>query len=118
MLTVETFKKQFLCRCGRCQSLPPSEKLLKALTAFLSALKVRGVEVSKCSSGYRCPFHNDAVGGAKGSMHMKGIACDLHVPVDEVTLQTARCIFRGVVLYDWGLHLDVRDGKPVFEDRR
>ena len=30
-----------------------------------------------CSSGFRCPSHNSAVGGAKGSKHLDKIAADI-----------------------------------------
>jgi len=32
------------------------------------------------TSGYRTPWHNEAVGGAKSSYHMKCMAADLFVP--------------------------------------
>ena len=32
------------------------------------------------SSGYRCPALNSAVGGSPTSQHMRGQACDIHIP--------------------------------------
>ena len=32
------------------------------------------------SSGYRCPKVNSAIGGSRGSFHMKGLAADFRVP--------------------------------------
>lgn len=42
---------------------PARKKLGKAITV---------------NSGFRCPIHNTAVGGATGSQHIKGEAADLH----------------------------------------
>ena len=33
-----------------------------------------------CSCAYRCPVHNERVGGAYNSYHVQGKACDLIVP--------------------------------------
>tara|TARA_R110000868_G_scaffold187432_4_gene429962 strand:+ start:2738 stop:3151 length:414 start_codon:yes stop_codon:yes gene_type:complete len=34
-------------------------------------------------SAYRCPEHNAAVGGAKQSQHMLGLALDLHIEIAQ-----------------------------------
>jgi hypothetical protein len=44
-----------------------------------------GVAVN-VNSGYRCPKHNAAVGGSKGSDHMRGRAMDLSSPAGYVAL--------------------------------
>lgn len=63
-------------------------------------------------SGYRSPQHNAAVGGAVGSLHMKGLAVD----IDTSGLNAARLAklldlarqegFAGVGLYRSFVHLD------------
>ena len=59
------------------------DRLLPNITRLMDYLdKVRedfGAPIS-VSSGYRCPELNKAVGGAKKSQHMEGLAADLSVP--------------------------------------
>jgi uncharacterized protein YcbK (DUF882 family) len=61
-------------------------------------------------SGYRCPEHNHAVGGASDSMHMYGAAADL--PLELVTLaQAVGAGFTGIGTQRGSVrHVDVRDG--------
>jgi zinc D-Ala-D-Ala carboxypeptidase len=61
-------------------------------------------------SGYRCPVHNAAVGGARDSMHMYGAAVD--IPLGLVTpLQATRAGFVGIGTQRGSVrHIDVRDG--------
>ena len=66
-------------------------------------------------SGYRCPKHNKAVGGAKSSQHMLGTAAD--IVVEGVSVGDV-AIAAGAVLGDRGgigrylkhgfVHVDVR----------
>lgn len=61
-------------------------------------------------SGYRCPVHNHAVGGAHNSQHVFGAACDL--PSGYATRDMARRAGAvGVGTQGrWAVHVDVRDG--------
>lgn len=68
-------------------------------------------------SGYRCPKHNAAVGGAKGSMHPKGIAVDIKITamtpeIREKLLDLLRTkykdIFKGRGVGKFNLHVDTR----------
>jgi uncharacterized protein YcbK (DUF882 family) len=61
-------------------------------------------------SGYRCPVHNRAVGGATLSQHQVGAAADIRVP--GLTLAKAYQLGAvGVGTKDGlAVHLDVRDG--------
>ena len=67
-------------------------------------------------SGYRCPEHNKAVGGAKGSMHMLGIASDIIIAgvapsaVQEYLLEKYRGKY-GIGRYSYFTHVDVRAKK-------
>jgi uncharacterized protein YcbK (DUF882 family) len=72
------------------------------------------------TSGYRSPAHNKKVGGAAGSLHMKGRAVDLstvHMSRDEkqLLLKYARaCGFVGIGVARTYIHLDIRENKtPV-----
>ena len=61
-------------------------------------------------SGYRCPVHNAAVGGAKDSQHVYAAAAD--IPPGLTSLSVARAAgFTGVgTKGPWAVHVDVRDG--------
>jgi hypothetical protein len=82
--------------------------------------KLRGISIG---SGYRTPEHNASIGGAKDSMHLYGLAIDLHTP-PRVKLETlieaadkvlytksgdARVKVGGLFIYEWGVHVDRRD---------
>jgi uncharacterized protein YcbK (DUF882 family) len=69
--------REFQCRCCGCVKLSPG--LLERLEALREALG-RPVVVT---SGYRCPAHNRAVGGAARSLHMTGRAADVAAAPDE-----------------------------------
>lgn len=64
---------EFACR--HCRWPRAHRNLLAGLEKYRAAHFTKsGLAVV---SGYRCPAHNKAIGGAKGSMHMQGRACDV-----------------------------------------
>lgn len=87
-------EKEFWCRCSLClkgdaeMGIPPGGMLggvpenVKALVEnVLDPLRKKYGKPIKVNSGYRCPKHNLAVGGATQSQHMKGEAADI-APMD------------------------------------
>lgn len=68
--------KEFACTCkgafSGCLVILVRRELLSSLETY--RLKAGTVRIE---SGYRCPFRNAAVGGAKASQHMYGTAADL-----------------------------------------
>jgi len=101
-----TSEFQCHCGCGRCEVQP---RLLQAL----EAVRVEVGEPLHIVSGYRCPGHNKACGGAKDSQHMLGMAADVQAP-DLWKLYKAAMrvpMVKGVGIYlrpgGW-IHLDVR----------
>jgi uncharacterized protein YcbK (DUF882 family) len=96
---------EFACpHCGVAVVRDPLVNLLERIRAIDNApLHV--------VSGYRCPVHNAAVGGATNSMHMYGAAADL--PGGRVTV--AQALRAGAVGVgskgDYAVHVDVRDGR-------
>lgn len=85
-------EKEFWCRCSQCQKgdaelgIPPGGMMggvpenVKALVEnVLDSLREKYGKPIKVNSGYRCPNHNLAVGGATQSQHMKGEAADIAV---------------------------------------
>lgn len=70
------------------------------------------------TSGYRAPLLNAAVGGAKGSAHLTGLAADFTVPAFGTPLAVAQAIQAARIQFDqliheygrW-VHLGLADGQ-------
>ena len=68
------------------------------------------------NSGFRCPLHNTAIGGAKKSRHLEGIAADISV-IDWTSAEKYECLalaielgFKGIGIYERFFHFDMRPG--------
>ena len=97
-------EKEFWCRCSQCQKgdaemgIPPGGMMggvpenVKALVEnVLDPLREKYGKPIKVNSGYRCPKHNLAVGGATQSQHMKGEAADI-APMSGDTSELERMV--------------------------
>lgn len=99
--------KEFACRC--CGEVKPCSELI----AVCELVRLRFGQPVTISSGYRCPSHNEKVGGAPKSKHMEGIAADIKVrntkpeTVYEFLHETFPTSY-GVGLYKSWVHIDVR----------
>jgi len=106
-------RHEFECRC--CGRAEINQRLVDALQELrdLAGLPVRVI------SGYRCPEHNQAIGGATRSQHLLGTAADIvvrgMVPAGLCRLAEDIAAFHngGIGVYpDKGfIHVDVRDGR-------
>jgi len=106
-------RHEFECRC--CGRAEINQRLVDALQELrdLAGLPVRVI------SGYRCPEHNQAIGGATRSQHLLGTAADIVVsgmiPAGMCRLAEDIEAFHngGIGVYpDKGfIHVDVRDGR-------
>ena len=71
----------------------------------------------KLSSGYRCPDHNKAVGGALSSQHMKGNAVDIPCSDKGERYQLVKLAllqgFTGIECSPVHVHLDRRSGPAI-----
>lgn len=94
--------REFACHhCGQVKVAP-------TLVARLELLRAEVGRPLRIVSGYRCPVHNRAVGGAKLSKHVLGEAAD--IPSGYATIaQAEKAGFRGIGNRGrWAVHVDVR----------
>lgn len=101
--------------CHHCDKLP---QLDRVLTDGLQRMRTAMGVPLRIISGYRCPFHNRAVGGSRKSQHILGRAADVRPGFATVRQwqdvgMTGIGVRRGLVV-----HVDTRRdvGKIVFED--
>lgn len=82
-------------------------KLLSMLEKLRAALGGFPVNIL---SGYRTPAHNDAIGGAPESLHLRGWAADIQIDnvEPEDVAAAAEPIFDGIGRYAEFTHVDVR----------
>ena len=75
----EHFKfSEFRCKC--CGELhPDGDKPPETLLNYLEDIRAAFGAPVHINSGYRCPAHNAAVGGATSSQHMAGTAADIWI---------------------------------------
>ena len=74
--------EEFLCKCPECKGKLPSKAILSNIEKLANVLQEYRIKLGKpmkISSGYRCPKHNKACGGAAGSIHLTGLAADITV---------------------------------------
>jgi hypothetical protein len=102
-------KAELACRC--CGELQIDQKLIEGLEQLRS---LAGTQIL-IHDAYRCPAHNQEVGGVTDSEHTRGLAADVGMPglslqqMYELALQIPTFAKGGIGVYDGGfLHLDIR----------
>lgn len=114
MLSPNFTTREFACHGnGCCDAVMVDE----GLVGYLQQIRDHfGVPVH-INSGYRCPIHNAAVGGAAGSYHTKGMATDIRVegvaPL-SVAQYAQRIGILGIGLYADFVHIDTRTQKSFW----
>lgn len=113
-LSAHFHEDEFRCRC--CRQLPEggmSPELIRKLEGLRAAV---GGKPLRITSGYRCPAHNKAVGGAAKSQHVLGTAADISargIGVDKLAGAAEQVGFGGIGRYERQgfVHVDVRAGR-------
>ncbi len=107
---------EFQCKCG-CEMPDFVKKNVEELAKNLQVIRDKvGVGFTP-NSAYRCPRHNQTIGGVKTSQHLKGKAVDINIKGIEPTevadlvedLMKAGAITKGGVgRYNSFTHVDIR----------
>jgi len=109
--------EEFDCKDG--SSYPESwvEARLQPLAEALEVVRKQTGTSIRVLSGYRTPEHNKEVGGAKDSMHLRGVAADIKAgavkPHDlyqliETLIKRKKIPDGGLGLYPGFVHYDLR----------
>jgi uncharacterized protein YcbK (DUF882 family) len=94
--------------CKHCGKIVIDSRLIARLEKLRHELGDTPIVIT---SGYRCPKHNKAIGGAKRSQHCQGKAVDIkvaHYTPQEVAHFAKMMGFTWVKAYRSWTHLDVR----------
>lgn len=104
-------RKEIACKCG-CGFDSMDSETLQVADAVREHLGVPVV----CNSGCRCPEHNEKIGGAKLSQHVRARAMDLAV-ADTQAVYDWLCEQYpdkyGFGLYKTFVHIDTRTNGPA-----
>lgn len=85
---------QFACKCGGRYSTCARIKVQRSLLVGLERYRQKAGPTS-IVSGYRCPSHNHAVGGATSSQHLWGAAADVDYRLSDRQV-AALGVFSGI----------------------
>ncbi len=107
--------EDFRCLCGRPECDAPAAAM--PLLMKLDGLRLELGEPIYISSGSRCRFRNEAVGGAPDSMHLRGLAADIPCPNGDYAYRLVKLGikhgFTGIGIGKHFVHLDARPGLPT-----
>lgn len=101
--------EELACPCGECDRIV----VHWALVELLQRMRWRIGRPLTITSGFRCPSHNEEIGGATASLHVFGMAADVQcsgLSPKQLADVADNCGAGGLGLYDRHLHVDV--GKP------
>ena len=111
-------ESEFACKCGnhgfKQDGTPCLDHVIdKRLVDLLDAIRERLDAPVYILSGYRCPEHNEAVGGVSNSQHVLGTAADITydgINVDFLAEVAEECGADGIGKYYYQnfVHVDVR----------
>lgn len=109
LLKINEFRDKFKCRCG-CGLDLVDYSIYRTYIDILYLLKKTLI----IHSGCRCLLYNKKVGGKEDSYHLKGQALDFHlsdIPNKTIYYELDKRYKNkfGIFLYDWGIHIDIRE---------
>jgi len=97
---------RFICPCCGVNWIDPRvDHLVKWVEGFVTGHHLM------VTSGYRCPKHNQAVGGSGTSSHIKGLAVDVLCDSSRLRYEILRAAFdfgvHRIGIYKTFIHLDL-----------
>lgn len=107
-------------RCKECRLAQPAKQLPYGIEENIQALVSNVLEPARerlgkpivVNSGFRCPIHNVAVGGAANSQHVRGEACDCRCDdnrrLAKIIVELGR--FDQLILYPTFVHVSWKRG--------
>lgn len=99
--------------CSSCSTTLIDEQLVE----YLQKIRDHFGKPITITSAYRCSSYNAKIGGATGSRHTKGQACDFQIS-GVAPLQIAQYAesigIKGIGLYDTFVHIDTRAAKSFW----
>ncbi len=101
-------QSEFICPC--CGK----NKINQLLIDKLELLREKANAPIIITSGYRCEKHNQEVGGAAASYHVKGMAADIKcrgISPEQLASMAEEIGFGGIGIYPTWIHVDIRIGK-------
>ena len=78
-MTKNFSKSEFECKCRQCDMPEEVYLNLVKVASQLQLLRDHFKASIKINSGYRCPQHNQNIGGSERSQHKLGTASDIVV---------------------------------------
>jgi len=124
-MTKNFSKSEFECKCGKCEM--PKEVYLNLIKVAnqLQLLRNHFGASIKINSGYRCPEHNENIGGSTRSQHKLGTGADIVVKGWHSSLvyeEIDRLRSEGEILqgglgkYDTFTHFDLRGTRARWDN--
>lgn len=104
---------EFSCHGKGCCS---TVKIDPKLAEYVQKIRDHFGKPVTISSGYRCPTHNKAIGGASKSRHVEGMAAD--IKVQDVAPVTVAMYAESIGIKGIGLYETEKDGFFVHIDTR
>lgn len=104
--------KEFTCQCSNSDCV--DQKISKNLVENLEKCRQEFGKAVMINSGYRCPKHNVAIGGAKNSQHIHGKAADtrpkiLTTDTMDEWFKVVSSSFKALGIAQSFIHVDVRE---------
>ncbi len=98
----------FECKCEKCVPQVMDTELIDRL----EKLDVKIIN----NSGFRCYYHNKAVGGKEHSNHLRGLASDIYSPDVSVwiLLEKVKPLFKRIGVGKTFLHVDIEPGEAIW----
>lgn len=112
----EKVGKHFKVKEFACQDGSQVVFIDSYLVSILDILRNKVGKPVIINSGYRTPERNKAVGGAKYSYHMRGMAADIRIngmSAKEIANELNKIIPYecGIIVYNTWVHIDTRTSK-------